>query len=272
MLSSPSSVITGEVQVVTGSKISRDASYKSGYRLLTDDAAEVELRVKRGNFKVGHSFKPVLIFSASLTSYERMKIHEFAEELGCSHESFGVGKDRYVEVSTIDNVDINSQIETNSRTVFLGKTDFSEPDVTHSMSACEQNNSSSSPDKHDSPKKSNRDDLRFLSNFAARVKSSPPIPDLNEDELLKKLAQERTELEEEQKYRIKSSPLENYEKVKARNSLHGILSSKQAMRSGVSHVKKVEVPAKDPSALWNGNPLVRGKSEKTFRKPPSKKV
>ena len=59
-----------------------------------------------------------LNFSSSLSSFERMLVHELAEEAGLSHESVGEGKDRFIKLSKSksvkDDIGETVQIEENT--------------------------------------------------------------------------------------------------------------------------------------------------------------
>ena len=64
-----------------------------------DDTFEDEVRQKLAEFV--DTTERTLAFPASLNSFQRMKVHELAEELGLVHTSSGEGRERYVTVEKV---------------------------------------------------------------------------------------------------------------------------------------------------------------------------
>jgi predicted RNA-binding protein Jag len=57
-----------------------------------------EIEAQLAGFVVDESRVEPLVFPPSLPSHERKVVHRLAEEYNLSHESFGLGKDRHIQV------------------------------------------------------------------------------------------------------------------------------------------------------------------------------
>jgi predicted RNA-binding protein Jag len=57
-----------------------------------------EIEAQIAAFAVDESRTESLAFPASLPSHERKVVHRLAEEYNLSHESFGLGKERHIQV------------------------------------------------------------------------------------------------------------------------------------------------------------------------------
>jgi hypothetical protein len=113
-------------------------------------------------------------------------------------------------------------------------------------------------------------DTVFLTGTAHSATETLPIDEVGDLALLNALIEENEELRSQEKYRIGSQPIQNYDKIQARKALKVIISEKQAKRVGLSgEADKVEEPIHAAGALWNGKPLVGNSKKKKFKKPPN---
>jgi hypothetical protein len=60
-----------------------------------------EIEAQIAAFAVDESRTEPLAFPASLPSHERKVVHRLAEEYNLSHESFGLGKERHIQVLSL---------------------------------------------------------------------------------------------------------------------------------------------------------------------------
>jgi hypothetical protein len=276
-----SGVISGDVHIILGSSISRESSYKDGYRLISDEN-EMEVRVKEGPCtSFSNTYKPVLKFPNSMTSYDRMKVHELAEELGCLHVSSGTGKDRYVEVTVPDiqkhiddrddasEISVAAAVSVSSMFAALEVTEFSfageDNDVSLSSPINDNSVTSSAANVH-------KESSGMISSINSSFLTSSGIQDSKcESELLDMYVEENKELRSLQKFRVSSKAMPNYDKIQAQKALKDTISEKQGKRTGSSSKPDQSVkPMTASGSLWNGKPLVEASSKKKFKKPPVK--
>ena len=85
---------SGELKAMSSLKLI-DSDNSDGVYRQVSPSGSLEVTVSPC-YSVNH--EKILIFPPSLNSYERMRIHEVAEELGLHHESVGTGPIRHIEL------------------------------------------------------------------------------------------------------------------------------------------------------------------------------